>query len=37
MTRRIRLLWTAQFAAVAVGAAVGTPAVLAGLSLIPVD
>ena len=35
--RRLRLLWAALFAAVAAGAAVATPAVLAGLSLSAVD
>jgi hypothetical protein len=30
--RRLRLLWAALFAAVAVGASIATPAVLAGIS-----
>jgi hypothetical protein len=37
MTGRIRLLWVGLFAAVAAATATATPAVLAGLSLIPVD
>jgi hypothetical protein len=32
MTGRLRLLWAALFAAVAVGAAVATPAIFAGIS-----
>ena len=37
MSGRIGLLWAALFAATAGGAAVATPAVLAGLAVIPVD
>jgi hypothetical protein len=35
--RRLRLLWAALFAALAASAAVATPAVLAGLTVLPVD
>jgi hypothetical protein len=35
--RRIRLLWAALFAAVAAGAAVATPAVVAGITMTGVD
>ena len=37
MTRRIRLLWAALFAAVAAAAAIAAPAVLAGLSFNGLD
>jgi hypothetical protein len=37
MTRRVRFLCAALFAAVPAAAAIATPAVLAGLALIPVD
>ena len=35
--RRLRLLWAVLFAAVAAAAAIATPAVLAGLTALPVD
>jgi hypothetical protein len=35
--RRLRLLWAALFAAMAVGAAVATPTVLAGISALAID
>ncbi len=35
--RRLRLLWAGLFAAVAAAAAIATPAVLAGITLSPVD
>ena len=35
--RRLRLLWAVLFAAVAAGAEIAKPAVLAGLSLSGVD
>ena len=35
--RRLRILWAALFAAMAVGAAVATPAVLAGITFNGID
>jgi hypothetical protein len=35
--RRLRLLWAALFAAVVAAVAMATPAVLAGITVIPVD
>jgi hypothetical protein len=37
MTRRIRILWAALFAALATAAAVATPAVLAGITFRVLD
>jgi hypothetical protein len=35
--RRLRLLWAALFAAVAAGAVIATPAVLAGIAVTGLD
>lgn len=37
MTRRIRLLWAALFAAAATATATAAPAVLAGLTVFPIE
>jgi hypothetical protein len=37
MSGRIHLLWAALFTAMAAAAATATPAVLAGLTVLPVD